>query len=141
MNKHHIAGLVKNGRRQKGITQQELADKAGISLRSVQRIENAEVVPRLYTLRVLGEHLGFNTTNFEDIGDGPTGDQQPASNSQKSRRAGKLILSIGVGAVILSATGAYISQSAHFPETNFEWFTLITVLLTAYMLFLYRVWR
>jgi transcriptional regulator with XRE-family HTH domain len=52
-----IAKLIREGRAAKGYTQQELSDLAGLSLRSVQRIENAEVVPRAYTLRVLFEKL------------------------------------------------------------------------------------
>lgn len=39
MEKTHYNELIKSARKLKGITQQELADKAGISLRTVQRIE------------------------------------------------------------------------------------------------------
>jgi transcriptional regulator with XRE-family HTH domain len=60
MNKEQLAQLVREKRTAKGITQQELADMAGISLRSVQRIENGEVLPRSYTLRVIAEKLGFD---------------------------------------------------------------------------------
>ena len=56
--KEVVARAIREGRVAKGLTQQELADLAGISLRSVQRIEGGEVVPRAYTLRVLGEKLG-----------------------------------------------------------------------------------
>jgi len=57
LDKTYIAELVKTGRTEKGYTQQDLADRTGISLRTVQRIENGEVLPRLYTLRLLEQHL------------------------------------------------------------------------------------
>ena len=44
-------------RRTKGLTQEELADACGINVRSLQRIENGEVMPRMYTLRQLSTHL------------------------------------------------------------------------------------
>ena len=56
-NKEDIARLVKDGRIAMGYTQQELSDLTRISLRSVQRIENAEVLPRLYTLKLLAKSI------------------------------------------------------------------------------------
>ena len=36
-------------RKQKGMTQEDLADKTGLSVRTIQRIESGEVDPRSYT--------------------------------------------------------------------------------------------
>ncbi|MES2275679.1 MAG: helix-turn-helix transcriptional regulator [Bacteroidota bacterium] len=49
----------------KGLTQQELADKCSLNIRTIQRIEAGEVVPRMYTLNLLTNPLGmdFNTLN------------------------------------------------------------------------------
>jgi len=47
-------------RQLKGLTQEELADRCEVSARTVQRIESGEVDPRAYTLRCLGEVLGFD---------------------------------------------------------------------------------
>ncbi len=44
-------------RKLRGLTQQELADQTGVSLRTVQRIEKGEVSPRPYTLRQLKQAL------------------------------------------------------------------------------------
>lgn len=49
--------LIKNLRDQKGITQEELAGKTGLSVRTIQRIENGEVDPRAYTLQTIAEAL------------------------------------------------------------------------------------
>ena len=37
----------------KGLTQNELAEKCNISLRTIQRIESADVTPRSYTTKVI----------------------------------------------------------------------------------------
>lgn len=42
----------------KGLTQSELASACNLSLRTVQRIESAEVEPRSFTVRLLFSHLG-----------------------------------------------------------------------------------
>ena len=47
-------------RKAKGLTQEELADRCQVNVRSVQRIENGEVAPRLFTLRHLSEALDFD---------------------------------------------------------------------------------
>ncbi|MDH6313239.1 transcriptional regulator with XRE-family HTH domain [Parabacteroides sp. PFB2-10] len=58
---------VKELRIKNGMSQEELADKAGISLRTVQRIENGESVPRGDTLKRLAEALKVNTGEILEI--------------------------------------------------------------------------
>lgn len=49
--------LIKQLRSKKGITQEELAAKTDISVRTIQRIENGEVDPRAYTLQSIAAAL------------------------------------------------------------------------------------
>ena len=49
-----IAGF----RIRQGWTQEDLADKAGVTVRTIQRIENGATQPRLYTLKALADVLG-----------------------------------------------------------------------------------
>jgi transcriptional regulator with XRE-family HTH domain len=53
-------------RRRKGFTQEELADLAHITVRTIQRIESGEGRPRAYTLKVIASILEIP---FEDIND------------------------------------------------------------------------
>lgn len=53
-----------SARQQKGFTQEELADLSGLSVRTIQRIENGESVPRSYTLRMIANALG---KDYEDL--------------------------------------------------------------------------
>ena len=52
--------LIKDLRLKKGITQEELAAKTYISARTIQRIENGDVVPRGYTLKTIANALEVN---------------------------------------------------------------------------------
>lgn len=45
-------------RREKNLTQEELVEKSHVSVRTIQRIESGEVMPRLSTVKILWEALG-----------------------------------------------------------------------------------
>ena len=45
-------------------SQKELAEKTGLTLRTIQRIENNEVKPSLYSLKVIGEVLKTDLSVF-----------------------------------------------------------------------------
>jgi transcriptional regulator with XRE-family HTH domain len=55
---------IKSLRLSKGLTQQELADQCNISLRTIQRIENGDVKPSLYSLKKLSEVLEVDVVGF-----------------------------------------------------------------------------
>ena len=52
-----IGERIKERRVAKGLTQVELSEKSNISLRTVQRIENNEVTPSIYSLNAIGDAL------------------------------------------------------------------------------------
>lgn len=142
LSKEEIAKLVKGRRIAKGYTQQEIADIAGISLRSVQRIENADVLPRLYTLKILAQKLEIEVDNS------PAQDHTvpvpvnvvtlPSPMLNKPR---KLILTASVGLLLTLLVGAFISQSSNFPETNFELFLFLIAVVSIYALGLFKIWK
>jgi transcriptional regulator with XRE-family HTH domain len=51
-------------RQQKGLTQEELAELAGVSARTIQRIESGDSVPRNFTLKAIAAALG---QSFEQL--------------------------------------------------------------------------
>jgi transcriptional regulator with XRE-family HTH domain len=127
-----VAKQVREHRVQKNYTQQELADLAGISLRSVQRIERAEVLPRDFTLKTLARHLDLELE--PDLAGVP--EKQKRLNFQQ-----KLITSIGLALVIIALAFAFVFQSPKFPETAFELCIYIAGLAAVYTLLLARIWR
>lgn len=55
---------LKEIRTGKNYSQKELSEKTGLTLRTIQRIENNEVKPSLYSLKVIGEALSTDLTEF-----------------------------------------------------------------------------
>lgn len=53
----YVGIVIKEVRKQKGLTQTDLSDKTGVSIRTIQRIEKDEVEPSIYSLKVISEVL------------------------------------------------------------------------------------
>jgi transcriptional regulator with XRE-family HTH domain len=56
----NIGIVIKEVRKQKGLTQLNLSENANLSERTIQRIENNEVEPSFYSLKSIGEILGID---------------------------------------------------------------------------------
>ena len=56
--------IIKDLRVKKGLTQEELADKTELSVRTIQRIENGEVDPRSFTLQMIAKALDVDFSIF-----------------------------------------------------------------------------
>ena len=66
-------------RKEKGMTQEDLAEKTGLSVRTIQRIESGDVDPRSYTLNQIAEALGVeigDLTKEECPGPNQPGDSE-----------------------------------------------------------------
>ncbi len=57
---------IKELRIKKSMTQEDLADKTDLSVRTIQRIENGEVDPRMYTLSVIAKALETEVEEFNE---------------------------------------------------------------------------
>jgi transcriptional regulator with XRE-family HTH domain len=120
-----IATLVKEGRLAKGYTQKELSELSNISIRSIQRIENGEIIPRSYTLKTIA---GIIDTPFEEFTKASQNqnvalkenDAIEIKSSLPVSKTQRLILSVGGCVVIIFLAFACIFQSAKFPETTFK---------------------
>lgn len=66
-------------RKAKGLTQEELVEKCNISVRTIQRIENGDVTPRMYTIKTI---LAALDHDLDAISDG-TEFTEPLSNRVK----------------------------------------------------------
>ncbi len=54
-------------RKAKGLTQEELVELCNLNVRTLQRIESGEVMPRAYTLKLIVEALELNIENSFDL--------------------------------------------------------------------------
>jgi uncharacterized Tic20 family protein len=60
MNQPELGLKVAELRRQKGFTQELLAEKCEVNSRTIQRVESGEVDPRAYTLQCLSRELDYD---------------------------------------------------------------------------------
>ncbi len=65
MNQPYLGQKIFELRQQKGLTQEQLAEKCEVSQRTIQRIESGEVDPRAYTLQCLTDALGFDFAELD----------------------------------------------------------------------------
>ncbi len=132
-----IGSLVKQGRIKKGYTQQQVATMTRLSLRSIQRIEKGEVMPRQYSLDMLADQLGFEPIVIDE----GSAISEDIVNPQPLNKARKLILTVGSAILLILLTGAFISQSRGFPQTHFEAFLLWAGVAAAYLVFVWKLWK
>jgi len=142
--KDTIAKLIKEARLKKGYSQQQLADLAKLNLRSVQRIENAEVIPRTFNLNLLAQQLELDVEALQVLNKRftetpiavPQVEAKPVINKPR-----KLILSVTIGVLTILFTAAFLSQSSRFPETDFELFLLMSLVMAINAIVLWRIWK
>ena len=139
LNTQQIGSLIKQSRVKKGYTQQQVADMTQLSLRSIQRIEKGEVMPRQFSLNVLADQLDFPPIVNED--ELTIAENQTTIPPQPLNKARKLILTFGLAILLILLTGAFISQSRGFPETHFEAFLLWAGVAFAYFAFVWKLWK
>jgi transcriptional regulator with XRE-family HTH domain len=60
MNQPDLGKKIAELRKAKGFTQEELVEKCNLNVRTLQRIESGEVVPRSYTLKLILTALDYN---------------------------------------------------------------------------------
>ena len=75
-----IGKYLKEQRQKKGLTQEDLAEKTDISVRTIQRIENDDVDPRTYTLQAIAEALDLDYEKLLNI-DGEVVDKQASNDN------------------------------------------------------------
>ncbi|RYG45444.1 MAG: XRE family transcriptional regulator, partial [Chitinophagaceae bacterium] len=62
--KINLAQKIAAARKQKGLTQEQLADFTQVTVRTIQRIESGESIPRAHTVKALAQALDIN---FEEL--------------------------------------------------------------------------
>ena len=60
MNQPDLGKKIAELRKAKGFTQEELVEKCNLSVRTLQRIESGEVIPRSYTIKIIFSALDFD---------------------------------------------------------------------------------
>ncbi|MDB5203717.1 MAG: helix-turn-helix protein [Ferruginibacter sp.] len=71
---------IVTARRKKGMTQEELADKTNITVRTIQRLESGDSMPRAYTLKAIAIALEMD---FESLSNSDEVPPDPASKQEQ----------------------------------------------------------
>lgn len=141
------ATWLREGRLSKGLTQKELSERSNISIRSIQRIENSEIIPRSHTLKTLAGILELSFEDFikaarkQNISIQDKEDVQTKTSSSSFNHPQRIILSIGICLVIIFLAWAFASQAEIFPETTFELLVFTTTVLVLIISTLFFLWR
>jgi uncharacterized Tic20 family protein len=69
-NKTVSISKISEYRKEKGLSQEALADLAGVNLRTIQRIENGKSLPRGFTLKAIADALNKSLDEFTAEGSG-----------------------------------------------------------------------
>lgn len=99
-------------RKQVGISQEELSQRSGISLRTIQRLEKDQVKPRGYTLNQLAQALGVSLKELQAV----THDSDENIGHQKLRTLNALgLLSVFLPIIHLAIQGYYWRSHLRLP--------------------------
>jgi transcriptional regulator with XRE-family HTH domain len=87
-------------RKEKNLTQEELVEKSHVSVRTIQRIESGEVLPRMSTVKIL---LGALGEDYESFLEKPIQIMEAPKSSLPSVNRNTLLIAALAGAVYLVA--------------------------------------
>lgn len=68
MEKQNFREKLIEVRKAKGLTQEEVAEKCRINVRTIQRIESGAVNPRAFTIKIISDALGFDFFETSNTG-------------------------------------------------------------------------
>ncbi|MBX2970944.1 MAG: helix-turn-helix transcriptional regulator [Cyclobacteriaceae bacterium] len=126
-------------RKERNLTQEELVEKSHVSVRTIQRIEAGEVLPRMSTVKILLEALG---ESYETFLTKPTNMETRTEQLEHSGR-GILLTAVIAGAIYLAveiSLGAldiaWLTKERDWePWLNMVYIGLTVVMMAAYTLF------
>jgi len=128
MNNTHAR--IKELRESKRLSQEELSEKAGVSLRTIQRMENGESAPRGSTLRNIASSLDVSSDYFSTPTQEKTGTiESVVSNPQriKIRFPWYLLGFTFIGGALGFLVGVFIMIMQLVPDQKQEGMLVITI--------------
>lgn len=96
MNQPELGKLISTIRIQKKLTQEALAEKCKVNLRTIQRIESGYVKPRLYTLQTISDAL-----NFDFQLSGPESEKQNQNNFNNTIASAFVFPKVGASMILI----------------------------------------
>ncbi len=110
-------------RKEKNLTQEELVEKSHVSVRTIQRIEAGEVLPRVSTIKILLAALGQNPESFLTK---PTLVMETKSSSPTGRNT--LLMAVFAGAIYLVAEIILGVMDVAWLTRESDWTSLLNII-------------
>jgi transcriptional regulator with XRE-family HTH domain len=121
---------IKDLRVKKGFTQEELAEKTELSVRTIQRIENGEVDPRSFTLQMIAKALEVDFSIFNDSEFNNSDEMQ-----KENEKASLVILHLsGLFLLILPTVFYWKKNSISIPRMKEHFYDIIQFQLSMWLL-------
>ncbi len=107
-----LSTLVTTARKKKGMTQEDLADKSNVTVRTIQRIESGESQPRMYTIKLLAKALDLPYEEMQPLLPEHNPEIQVPNDAEKNKDigTGKHFLQL----LILSCFSFIVIPYVHF---------------------------
>lgn len=133
-----IGSEIKKLRNEKGLTQEELAFKCGVSTRTIQRIESGEVDARNYTLSQIAEALEVTLDHFSvSI---PEMERLKQERIRSNRKWLSLLHFSGLFALLIPPVIIYILKRDEIPHMKSHGRDVLNFQLTLWLaLFLFAI--
>jgi transcriptional regulator with XRE-family HTH domain len=125
---------IRKGREAKGWTQNELAIRCSLDIRTIQRIENGRVSPRLYTLRIIENILGEDLCSKSSFQDESIEEYRRKFQQRKTLR---VMIAFSAGFVLLIT--ALIVVNSWVPKHI--WGPIYFVVMCLHLIAIVIVWR
>lgn len=142
MNTKELGQQIMLSRKKSGMTQAELADRCGLNIRSVQRLESGSVHPRAYTIRMLNEVLGtdFELTSDNEVIDNEIQVYRMLFNRRKKIRVttfySAIIFLVLVGFILIFSPGGEF-----FGIPKRTWTPFVYIIMFIHLIALGIYWR
>lgn len=105
-------------RKERNLTQEELVEKSHVSVRTIQRIEAGEVLPRTITVKILLEALG---ESYESFSTQPNQVMETPKNILPTANRNALLVAVLAGAVYLISEVVLASMDMAWFVGNRDW--------------------
>lgn len=117
-------------RKQRNITQEQLAERMNVSRTTISRWESGKIMPDLDTIRLLSQLLDYNFFSYENTpaeepAEAPAPELEESSAAKPQKR--RIWLPIAIAVCIIAACAALIPRFLNKPAANVNAFPLSTV--------------
>lgn len=142
MNPKELGQQIILSRNKLGITQSELADRCGLNIRSVQRLEAGSVHPRAFTIRMLNEALGtdFELTSDNEIIDKEIQIYRAIFLRRKNIRIATIISAI-IFLVVVGLVLIFSPRGELFGIPKQTWAPFVYIIMFIHLISLGIYWR